>query len=139
MKPIVTPPLHQCQLVCIVSLYIYDSFIATALSNAMPDFMQKKKSITRPGKTTKRAKQSSAARPHSPDLPSVLDVNTLRHKANSDWSSSLDPGISCGGKKGKGLMVAQQRQADVTLVCFSFSLYIWSTIGRFPNNIFSMP
>ena len=74
-------------------------------------------STTRPSKTKKSAKQLCAACPHSPDLPSVLDVNTLRHKANSDWSSSLDPGISCGGKKGKGLMKAQRTLTDVTLVC----------------------
>ena len=110
----------------------------------MPDFMQNKKSAkrsintnksaTRPVTTNKKsatgpfkksAKQSSAARPRSPDESSVLDVNTLRHKANSDWSDSLDPGISCGGKKGKGLMKAQWRLTDVNLVCFSFSCILW--------------
>ena len=93
----------------------------------MPDFMQKKKSTTRPvtakksvtGPFKKSAKQSSAARLCSPDESSVLDVNTLRHKANSDWSDSLDPGSSCRGKKGKGLMVAQRKPTDATLVCFS--------------------
>ena len=92
------------------------AFITTGLGNAMPDFMQNKKaskrsintnkSTTRPVTTNKSAKQASAARPRSPDESSVLDVNTLRHKTNSDWLDSLDPGISCGGKKGKGLMKA---------------------------------
>ena len=107
----------------------------------MPDFMQTKKSTTRPittkksatGPFKKSAKQSTAARPSSPDESSVLDVNTLRHKANSDWSDSLDPGISCGGKKGKGLMKAQRRLTDVTLVCFSISCR--PVFGRILSNI----
>ena len=107
---------------------IFDALMA-GLSTAMPDFMQTNKSTARlvtakkssTGPFKKSAKQSSAARPRSPDESSVLDVNTLRHKANSDWSDSLDPGISCGGKKGKGLMKAQVKLTDVTLVCFSIS------------------
>ena len=98
----------------------------------MPDFMQKKKSTTRPvtpkksatGPFKKSAKQSSAARPRSPDESSVLDVNTLRQKTNSDWSDSLDPGISCGGKKGKGPMKAQRKLTNVTLVHVGFSISV---------------
>ena len=104
------------------------SFVTKGLSSAMPDFMQTKKSTTHPVTTNKKsatgpfkksAKQSTAARSGSPDESSVLDANMLHHKANSDWSDSLDPGISCGGKKGKGLMKAQRRMKDVNLVCLS--------------------
>ena len=113
---------------------MFDALMA-GLSNAMPDFMQTKKSTTRlvttkksaTGPFKKSAKQSSAARPRSPDESSVLVVNTLRHKANSDWSDSLDPGISCGGKKGKGLIKAQRRLTDLTSVCFFYYAVIYLT------------
>ena len=134
----------------IFELYVFDALIMAGLSNAMPDFMQNKKSAkrsintnkfttrsvttnkstTRPVTTNKSVKQSSAARPRSSDESSVLDVNTLRHKANSDWSDFLDPGISCGGKKGNGLMKAQRKLTDVTLVCFSVSC----VFSRIPTN-----
>ena len=116
------------------------AFITTGLSNAMPDFMQNKKSAkrsintimstTRPVTTNKKSatdpfkkstKQGTVPHPRSPDESSVLDINTLRHKASSDWSDSLDPGISCGGKKGKELMVAQWKLTDVSLVSFMIS------------------
>ena len=107
---------------------IFDALMA-GLSTAMPDFMQTNKFTTRPvttkkpstGPFKKSAKLATAARPRSPDESSVLNVNTLRHKANSDWSDSLDPGISCRSKKGKELMKAQRKLTDVTSVCFSIS------------------
>ena len=73
----------------IFELYVFDALITAGLSNAMPDFMQNKKSAkrsintnkstTRPvttkksatGPFKKSAKQASAARPRSPDESSA--------------------------------------------------------------------